>query len=160
MKNFPKILLGLLLATTAAQAQLNVNVNVAPAPAWGPAGYNNATYYYLPDVETYYDVSRKEYVYLDKKKWVRSTSLPAAYRGYDLYNGYKVVFTKPAPYKYFSSHKLKYKKGYKGTPQKAIGNNGRGNGKVGHPGYKGPKTHSSTKAIVKSHSGKGKGNKK
>ncbi|HEU0136600.1 MAG TPA: hypothetical protein VFQ50_04860 [Flavobacterium sp.] len=157
MKKLTTLLLGLLLATTAAQAQVGVNVNLKSAPSWGPAGYSNATYYYLPDVETYYDVNRQQYVYLSNSKWIRSSNLPAAHRGYNLYNGYKVVFTNPEPYKYFNTHKVKYKKGYKGKPQRTIGNNGnngRGNGKVGTPGYKGPKKTSIKSSYIKSSSGK------
>ncbi|MBF6608555.1 MAG: hypothetical protein ITG00_07430 [Flavobacterium sp.] len=165
MKKLVKYIVGLLLFSLAAQGQVSVNINTGPAPSWGPAGYSNATYYYLPDVETYYDVRRREYVYLKQSKWVRSSSLPLAYRQYDLYNGYKVVFTHADPYRSFATHKVKYKKGYKGKPQKNIGNNGKGNGKVGHPGYKGPKnnhSHSAKKSPgnKKGHSGKGKGNNK
>lgn len=109
----------MLLFSAFAQAQ----ITITKPPSWGPTGYTKATYYYIPDVETYYDISKKQYIYQNDGKWTRSASLPAAHKNYNLYNGYKVVLTDtdPAPYKYFKKHKVKYYKGYKGKPQKTIG---------------------------------------
>lgn len=109
---------------SATQAQVQVNVNLGSPPAWGPAGYTNVRYYYLPDIHTYYDVSNSQYIYLTNGKWMRVKTLPAPYRSYNLYNGYKVVMTDyrgSTPYVYYNTHKVKYPKGYKGKPQKTIG---------------------------------------
>ena len=123
IKNF--LLLGLLLFTCGiAEAQVSVNVNVGTPPPWGPAGYTEARYYYLPDIETYYDVNKSQYIYINNGKWVRAAMLPVAYRRYDLYRGYKVVVTDyrgATPHVYYKKHKVKYPKGYKGKPQKTIG---------------------------------------
>jgi hypothetical protein len=114
----------LLLSTTAMQAQVAVNVNIGSPPAWGPSGYSAAEYYYLPDVQAYYDVRQSQFIYLGGEQWVRSRNLPTQYRNYDLYNGYKVVLNDyhgSRPYSNFNNHKVKYHKGYKGKPQKTIG---------------------------------------
>ena len=114
----------LLVSTTAMQAQVSVNVNIGSPPAWGPSGYSAAEYYYLPDVQAYYDVRQSQFIYLGGGQWVRSRNLPAQYRNYNLYNGYKVVLNDyhgSRPYSNFKNHKVKYYKGYKGRPQKTIG---------------------------------------
>lgn len=128
-----------LLAVSLTKAQVSVNVNIGAPPAWGPAGYTEAEYYYLPDIETYYDVRETQFIYLDGGRWVRMRQLPAPYRRYDLYNGYKVVlddYHGPAPYTYFKKHKVKYYKGYKGDGH----GHGNGHGK-GHSKGKGHGHH-------------------
>lgn len=114
----------ILFACGQVQAQVSVNVNIGTPPPWGPAGYAEVRYYYLPDIAVYYDVSTTEYIYLRNGSWVRATILPVAYRTYDLYNGYKVVLTNyrgVTPYVYYKTHKVKYPKGYRPGPQRTIG---------------------------------------
>lgn len=114
----------LLIVTANAEAQVSVNVNIGAPPAWAPVGYETAEYYYLPDVESYYDVRSSQFIYFGNGQWVRTRYLPRPYRHYDLYNGYKVVLTDyhgHAPYTHFKSHRVKYYKGYHGAPQRTIG---------------------------------------
>lgn len=110
--------------STFSQAQVSVNINLGSPPAWGPSGYTEVRYYYLPDIYTYYDVGTREFIYINNGNWIRATALPPAYRRYNLYSGYKVVLTDyrgVTPYVYYKTHKVKYPKGYKGKPQKTIG---------------------------------------
>lgn len=133
------------------QAQVSVNLNVGTPPLWGPSGYTDVRYYYLPDVEAYYDIQSSNFIYYSGNRWVRRAYLPRQYRNYDLYHGYKVVMTDyrgNSPYTYYKQHKVKYAKGYKGTPQKSIGN------RPGNGNYKSQGNH---KSNGKS---KGQGNKK
>ncbi|HXI00801.1 MAG TPA: hypothetical protein VNI52_11085 [Sphingobacteriaceae bacterium] len=104
------ILLGYVISATPSQAQININVNLGSQPQWGPSGYNYAEYYYLPDIETYYYVPKKQFVYLNNGRWAFTPGLPSKYSGYDLYNGYKVVLNTPRPYLSFTNHKVKYGK--------------------------------------------------
>jgi hypothetical protein len=60
-------------------------------PSWAPAYYPGVRYYYFPDIETYYDLSNQEFVYLDNGQWLFSHTLPPIYSGYDLYNGYMIA---------------------------------------------------------------------
>ena len=62
------------------------------------AGYSHAAYYYMPDVGIYYDIPAHQYIYASDKGWVRKRSLPAKYRQYDIYHGYKVVLNQPSPW--------------------------------------------------------------
>lgn len=125
MKTLKLIMLGLLFFSVGqSQAQVAVNVNIGTPPAWGPVGYSNVDYYYLPDVEAYYDIRASQFIYFGNGKWIRNRYLPGPYRNYDLYSGYKVVLNDyhgKSPYTYFKNHKVKYYKGYKGKPQKTIG---------------------------------------
>jgi hypothetical protein len=144
MKKIKLILfaLGILMAS-GLQAQVSVSINLGSPPQWGPAGYSGVSYYYLPDVEAYYDVQSSRFIYQSGGTWVHRTSLPYRYRNYDLYSGYKVVMTDyhgNTPYIYYKDHKAKYARGYHGDAQRTIGDRpGRGN-----PGRYEPARRSST----------------
>ena len=122
MKTIKIAILGLfLMAATATQAQVSVNINIGNPPAWGPAGYTNMEYYYLPEIQSYYDVRTSQFLYFGGNRWVRSSRLPSRYRNYDLYNGYKVVLSDyhgRTPYVYHEKHKVRYHNGYHGPAQK------------------------------------------
>ncbi|MDP2114697.1 MAG: hypothetical protein Q8K69_11630, partial [Bacteroidota bacterium] len=120
-------------------------------------------YYYLPDVEAYYDVPSSQFIYLNGGTWVHRTYLPSRYRNYDLYNGYKVVMTDyrgNAPYAHFKEHKVKYAKGYKGHAQKSIGQKPQ-KGSSGPKAYTKARNDQNKSRIVGKSSGHGgKGKKK
>src|SRR5476651_724437 len=95
-----------------AQVRLGLNINLGVQPEWGPSGYDRAEYYYLPDVDAYYNVRQRQFVYLEGGNWVFRSSLPGRYRNYDLYNGYKIVVNEPRPYmraNYYRTNYGKYK---------------------------------------------------
>ncbi|HEX4851514.1 MAG TPA: hypothetical protein VFV08_11940 [Puia sp.] len=104
------ILLGILSNQANAQIRVNVDINVGVQPAWGPSGYYHADYYYLPDIDVYYNVPQRQFVYLDGGKWVFAASLPPRCGSYDLYRGYKVVMNEPNPYLRHEAHYVKYAK--------------------------------------------------
>jgi hypothetical protein len=130
MKTIKLIVIGIILfASSTIQAQISINLNIGSAPAWGPAGYSEAEYYYLPDVEAYYDVRATQFIYFGGGRWIRSRYLPNQYRNYDLYDGYKVVLNDyhgSRPYNNFKNHKVKYYRGYHGREQRNIGQNDNG----------------------------------
>lgn len=90
---------GLVQLAQPSQAQVSVQVNLGIQPQWGPSGYDYAAYYYLPDIDVYYNVPRRQFVYFNGGRWVFAASLPGIYRDYDLYRGYKVVLNDDAPYR-------------------------------------------------------------
>ena len=102
-----------LFTTFTANAQVSVNVNIGAQPLWGPVGHDYAEYYYLPDIEAYYYVPKRQWIYRKNKNWVFVKTLPAPYASFNLYNGYKVVINDPMPYMH---HDVYYKKyyGYRG----------------------------------------------
>jgi hypothetical protein len=134
MKSIKLFIIALLFfAASSTQAQVSVNVNigtpnvhvnVGTPPVWGPVGYDDMEYYYLPDIQVYYDIRLAQYIYFGDGRWIRSTNLPSRCRNYDLYHGYKVVLTDyhgRSPYTHYNTHKVKYYKGYKGKPQRNRG---------------------------------------
>ena len=154
MKKF-QLFLGLLFFMAVnSQAQVSVNVNFGTPPVWAPAERVETQYYYLPDVDAYYDVPAARFIYIRNGSWIRSTSLPYRYRNYNLRGGNVVFLTDyrgNSPYTFHKNHKIKYAKkvkynnqGYKkyrGEKYENKGNgrnagergegkgNGRGNGK-------------------------------
>ena len=84
-------------------------------PVWAPA-YNNVEkvqYYYLPDIECYYDVLNHDYVYMVENHWMFSNSLPSSYDWYDLNNAFTVVIDvrvhEPwTHYQYYNDHYPRY----------------------------------------------------
>jgi len=138
MKTIKLIVFGMILMFAGSmQAQLSVRVNIGTPPQWGPSGYGNARYYYLPDIESYYDVRNSTFIYYSGNRWIHSRNLPARYRNYDLYGGYKVVmndYRGNRPYDNFREYRTKYSKGYRGHEQRNIGerhdNRGRGHESV------------------------------
>ncbi|MEO7923230.1 MAG: hypothetical protein ABIR30_06085 [Chitinophagaceae bacterium] len=122
-------------AINNVSAQVSINVNLGSQPAWGPSGYDHVDYYYLPDIETYYYVPTRKFIYLSGGNWVFASGLPPAYRSYNLYSGYKVVVNQPKAYLYYPTHKVKYAK-YKGNRGQTVivqkpKSNGHDNGNRG-----------------------------
>ena len=95
-----------------AGAQVSVNINIGRQPVWGPVGYDYVDYYYLPDMDVYYDVPRGLFVYFDLGRWNFAPALPARYGRYDLYHSYKVVINQRDPWlrnSYYRSHYASYR---------------------------------------------------
>lgn len=96
------ILMALVASATViyqpAKAQVSLQINIGSQPNWGPRGYDYVDYYYLPDVESYYHVPTRQFVYLERNRWVHRKSLPRHYRSYNLHQGRKVVINQPRPY--------------------------------------------------------------
>ena len=81
MKVLQVIIIGIgLFLGGEVTAQVAVNVNVGSPPPWGPAGYTEMRYYYLPDVESFYDVQSSKFIYRAGGIWVHRTYLPRQYR--------------------------------------------------------------------------------
>lgn len=115
----------ILFIASNAGAQAPVKMYPNSPPQWGPEGYSGIQFYYLPDMEIYYDVYAATFISRRMGVWVHRNNLPYRYRNYDLYSGYKVVLINYhgiTPYMHFNDHQRAYKYGYKGPPQNNIGN--------------------------------------
>jgi len=128
----------MLIKTADAQVQFSLGINIGSQPDWGPVGYDRVNYYYLPDIDAYYDVPAHQYVYYQNNVWIHSVNLPVRYRNYDVYNGYKVVVNERNPWERNNVYRVRYAKfkGRKGQPiirnsrdekYREHWNNGRGN---------------------------------
>jgi hypothetical protein len=96
------------LSIKVADAQLRINVNIGSQPSWGPVGYTHADYYYMPDIDAYYDVPAHQYIYFENNVWVRHAYLPPRYANYDLYHGYKVVVNQRNPWERDDIYRTRY----------------------------------------------------
>jgi hypothetical protein len=90
-------LIGLLIAIMSLQGcystgSISGDNNIAPPP-WAPSygDVSEVHYYYLPDLEIYYDVWNHEYVYLQDGNWIYSSMLPPYYSSYDINNTFVVA---------------------------------------------------------------------
>ncbi|WP_395066885.1 hypothetical protein [Flavobacterium sp.] len=123
MKKVKLLIVTILFLTIAnIQAQVSVNVNFGTPPVWAPADRVETQYYYLPDVDAYYDVPAQRFIYINNGVWIRSASLPARYSNYNLRGGRVVYLTDyrgNSPYVYHKNHKVKYKKVYV-QPRKTV----------------------------------------
>ncbi|MDR2774994.1 MAG: hypothetical protein LBC19_09705 [Tannerella sp.] len=103
-----------------AEAQVHVGINIDIQPAWGPSGYNYAEFYYIPELNIYYDVINRLFYYYDKRRWISAPYLPVIYNTYDFYSLYKVVFNNIRyPWKYNLRHRniyAKYRHNYVQVP--------------------------------------------
>lgn len=135
------ILAGSLLIFKPASAQFSASINIGVQPEWGPSGYDYAENYYLPDVEAYYCVPRRQFVYFDRGNWVYANSLPARCGNYDLYSGYKVVLNGRDPWMHFNQHRSMYASYRYRHDQRVIrdfrGGYGRGGYAYGNRGFDG-----------------------
>ena len=120
MKNFMfSLILGgalLLALPNAVEAQVSVQVNIGHQPVWGPSGYNYARYYYLPEIDVYYDVVTRRYTYFQGRRWVTKSRLPGMYRHIDLYRTYKVVVNDRNPWnnhRYYRTNYGRYASNYR-----------------------------------------------
>jgi hypothetical protein len=122
-----KLLISALLLVIAGtmQSQVVVTATLGNPPPWGPAEGVGVRYYYIPDIQAYYDVSSSMYIYNSNGRWIHSANLPHAHRDYDLYSGHKVLlkdYHGERPYDNYKDHQKNYPKGYNhGQEQKTFG---------------------------------------
>ncbi|WP_413669912.1 hypothetical protein ACEN9X_08220 [Mucilaginibacter sp. Mucisp86] len=108
----------------SAQVSIGLGINIGSQPDWGPVGYDYVNYYYMPDIDAYYDVPAHNYVYFENNVWVHRRYLPVRYRNYNVYNGYKVVINDRNPWirnTYYRDHYY----GYRGRHDQVIIRNSR-----------------------------------
>ena len=125
MKTFRLMLFGLvLLIAGTTKAQISVHFDLGAPPMWAPVEHNEARYYYLPDVQAYYDVQSSMFIYYEGNNWIHRSYLPNKYRNYNLYGGYKVPmhgYHGNTPYSNFNEYKAKYARGHNREYQRTIG---------------------------------------
>jgi hypothetical protein len=103
---------GFAFQQASAQVRVSLRVNITSQPVWGPDGYDHVEYYYMPDIDAYYYVPTRQYIYQQRGRWIFATSLPSRFN-YNVYTGYKVVVNEPRAYRNAATHRTKYAS-YKG----------------------------------------------
>ena len=101
------------LSSEVLTSQVTININAGtPAPR----------YYYLDDIECYYDIQKTQYIYFSSGRWIRARTLPKSYRHYNFNTGRKVIikdYRGNSPNIYFREHRVKFPKGAKRSSGKS-----------------------------------------
>ena len=77
-------------------------------------------YYYFPNLEAYFDLQEKVYLYKEEGEWLEAAELPTNYGGYSLYNKVRVTiedYDGDEPYLFLATHKKLYPYNSKGRFQ-------------------------------------------
>lgn len=86
-------------------------------PSWAPAhGYRAKTrHIYFPEYNLYYDIQKKNYIYLNNGKWTFGTKIPTTITNIRLSKSTQIEldFYGDSPQHYNNSHKTKYKPQFK-----------------------------------------------
>ncbi len=114
-------LLGLSTPAIAQRAEFQVNINL---PSWAPY-YEHANlvrYYYLPDIECYYDLRNREFIYMEDGEWMFGRSLPPIYSWFDLASCFVVALDTRVlePWRHFHYYVAHYPRFYYRTVYKDI----------------------------------------
>lgn len=98
----------------------DMSYNIEKQPAWGPAGYDCAPFYYMPELNVYYDVNNSLFYYPSGRSWIASQFLPSSYCAYDLYRTYKVVLNYASPWQHNEHHRTQFRRYRDDRSQMAI----------------------------------------
>ena len=82
-------------------------------PVWGPSYYMGTRYYYFPDIEAYYDLATRDFIFLNNGQWLFVQSLSPFYSSFDLYNSFIIVINRGVyqpwmHHQYYNSHYPRY----------------------------------------------------
>jgi hypothetical protein len=120
-----------LFMSTSSQAQVRINVQIG-APVVQQSWYDyDDDYYYMPDVNAYYNVRRRVYVYQDNGAWCYGNNLPGRYNGYTYGSGRYVRVRERSPFSrndyYRRQYATNYNNNYRGNDY-GRRDNGQGRG--------------------------------
>ncbi|HEX4886801.1 MAG TPA: hypothetical protein VFV37_02040 [Luteibaculaceae bacterium] len=103
-------MVALCMAQVPTQAQVGISVNIGGPPAWAPYDCGDARFYFIPDLDVYYDVWYDNYWYIDCGRWVCNRGIPRRFARFDFFNCYKVVldYRGNQPYRYYNNHRVAY----------------------------------------------------
>lgn len=71
----------------------------------------NVKYQYYPNLEAYFNTETSEYIFKVNGTWTVAKEIPSGYRGYSMFNGYRVDikdYFEDKPYEKLSEHKKQF----------------------------------------------------
>lgn len=101
--------------TFNSNAQVSVNINIGNPPWWAPRQYARHTrYYYIPEIDTYYDAVRGGYFINEGPEWAFTANLPGFYGTVDFASCHRVAvnYYGDAPYEYYNRNRYAYVRSY------------------------------------------------
>lgn len=106
----------IIMFTLQSNAQFSINLSLGSRAQYQNHYQNqyrnndDMNYYYLPEIEAYYEVNSATFIYNSPRGWIRSSNLPEYCRDYDVNRGYKVAinYRGNSPYANFYSDRQKY----------------------------------------------------
>jgi hypothetical protein len=104
----------LLLLAMNTNAQISVNISLGSRPVYHPPQRyyydDNVDYYFLPEIEAYFDNREGVFIYFSSRGWVRSAYLPRECGNYDINRGVKfaIEYRGNCPYDGYKIHKQRY----------------------------------------------------
>lgn len=104
------IALFLLLVVNQTNAQENTSFN-SLSELNSATTSSSVKYQYYPNLEAYFNTETSEFIYKDKGEWKVAKEIPSGYRGYSIYNGYRVNITDyfdDKPYEKLAYHKKQF----------------------------------------------------
>ena len=113
MKLLKPIAAGILILLGAeTHAQVSINVNINAHPSWGPSVTEAVRYYYLPEVNVYYDIHTAMFIYVHNGHWIHRRHLPDQFSHYNLHRGPKIIvydYRGSKPYIHCKYHRKSYR---------------------------------------------------
>ena len=109
MKFLPTLLsaalLGAVVLATAPAAHAQVNINIG-TPAWGPPAPQGTQFYYIPEIDGYYDLQAQQYIVYRNGRWIPVSVVD----GYDPRGFHPVVldYRGREPWVYVGNHRDRY----------------------------------------------------
>jgi hypothetical protein len=131
----------MLASTFTSKAQVSLSVHIGSPPVWAPPAYAYTTrYYYIPEIDSYYDAQNHGYYYNNGPSWVFSASLPGIYASYNIgsLHHIRVNYYGSRPYAYFEPQRTVYVQRYHPVRYREIE---RGHYDNGNHGGRGPEWH-------------------
>ncbi len=72
---------------------------------------NTVKYQYYPNLEAYFNTETSEFIYKEKGEWKTAKEIPSGFRGYSIFNNYRVNITDyfdDKPYEKLANHKKQF----------------------------------------------------
>ena len=99
----------------SSKAQVAFNITIGNPPWWAPHEYAHHTrYYYIPEIDSYYDASRRGYFINDGNQWEFTVNLPTFYGNVDFASCHRIAvnYYGDEPYTYYNRNRYAYVRSY------------------------------------------------
>jgi hypothetical protein len=115
----------LMCKTTTAQISIRANIGFQPSYQ-SSQGYDQDDYFYLPDIEAYYNLGSQMYYYQNYGRWVCTSYLPSRYGNYNYSNLRRYSIRSSRPYMRNNEYRNMYYRQARNYNQQAARDNNYG----------------------------------